>query len=318
MHRRNLLRSVIPAVAGAGVVAASDKAVLARGRITGAQTSRLAKAPFLETADHTNLYYKDWGTGRPVIFVHCWALNCDMWQYQMHYLANHGVRCIAYDRRGHGRSSQPGHGYDYDTLADDLAALIEGLDVREVTLVGHHMGGGEIIRYLSRHGTGRIARIVLVGATTPFRLKTADNPEGLAMSAAEQQRAALAKDLPLEFARRASAFFGVGLPNLSVSPEMMQWMVSQCLQTSLKSLIDLHHTAIETDFRAELRKVTVPTLIIHGDADRNAPIDSTGRKTAHLIAGSQLKVYEGAPSALFITHMDRLNGDLLAFVQGAA
>ena len=146
MHRRNLLRSVIPAVAGAGVVAASDKAVLARGRITGAQTSRLAKTPFLETADHTNLYYKDWGTGRPIIFVHCWALNCDMWQSQMHYLANHGVRCIAYDRRGHGRSSQPGLGYDYDTLADDLAALIEALDVREVTLVGHHMGGGEIIK----------------------------------------------------------------------------------------------------------------------------------------------------------------------------
>jgi non-heme chloroperoxidase len=318
MHRRDLLQSIMSSAAGAGVVAASDKAVLARDRMTGAQTSRSATAPFIETADHTNLYYKDWGTGRPVIFVHCWALNSDMWQYQMNYLANHNVRCIGYDRRGHGRSSQPGHGYNYDTLADDLAALIERLELREVTLVGHHMGGGEIIRYLSRHGTSRIARIALVGATTPFRLKTADNPEGLAMSMAEQQRAALVRDLPFELARRAPTFFGVGLPNVSVSPEMMQWMVNQSLQTSLNSLIDLHRAAIETDFRAEVRKVTVPTLIIHGDADRNAPIDSTGRKTADLIPGSQLKVYEGAPSALFITHMDRLNSDLLTFVQGAA
>jgi non-heme chloroperoxidase len=318
MRRRDLLQSVISAVAGAGVVAASDKTVMARDRMTGAQTSRLANAPFIETADHMNLYYKDWGKGRPVIFVHCWALNSDMWQYQMNYLANKGVRCIAYDRRGHGRSSQPGHGYDYDTLADDLAALIERLELREVTLVGHHMGGGEIIRYLSRHGSGRIARIVLVGAITPFRLKTADNPEGLDMSTAEQQRAALVKDLPRELARRGPNFLGVGLPNVSVSPEMMEWMVNQCLQTSLKSLIDLHHAVIETDLRAEVRKVTVPTLIIHGDADRSAPIDSTGRKTAHLIAGSQLKVYEGAPSGLFITHMDRLNSDLLAFVQGVA
>lgn len=316
MRRRNVLKSIALATTGAGLVATGGKVVAAEVASAGLPKTNFLQLPTIETRDRTSIYYKDWGKGKPVVFAHCWALNSDMWQYQMTYLTSHGLRCIAYDRRGHGRSGQPGHGYDYDTLADDLATLIKQLDLRDVTLVGHHMGGGEIIRYLSRHGNGRVARAVLVGATTPFRLKTTDNPDGVDKSVFDQQRAELCKDSPATFASRGPRFFGVGLPNISVSPQMIQWAMNQCLQSSLKGLIDLHHTVTETDFRAEMRKINTPTLIIHGDADRSAPIDTTGRKTAQLIPGSRLQVYEGAPSALFITHMDQLNRDLLTFING--
>lgn len=305
MHRRHVLKSA--AASAAGLAAAGGEAVRA---------GNVFQAPSVRTRDRTNLFYKEWGMGKPVVFVHGWAINSDMWQYQMAYLAARNLRCVAYDRRGHGRSGQPGRGYDYDTLADDLAALIEHLDLREVTLVGHSMGGGEIVRYLSRHGAGRVARAVLLSTTTPFPLKTADNPDGVEEARFEELRAALGKDAPQWFASGAPGFFGAGLPGYSVSPEMSQWGVGLCLQTSLKALIDCNRAVAGTDFRGELRKVTVPTLVIHGDSDQSAPLDLTGRKTARLIPGSQLKVYEGAPHGLFITHMERLNGDLLAFAKG--
>ena len=304
MHRRNMLKSAA-AVVGAELIAAESAAA----STTAPQTS------FIETRDRTQLFYKDWGTGKPVVFVHSWAFNSDMWQYQMNYLAGQDLRCIAYDRRGHGRSSQPGNGYDYGTLADDLAALLKHLDLREVTLVGHSMAGGEIIRYLTRHGSGRISKIVLLAATLPFPLKTADNPHGVDQKLFEQLRAALSKDSPRWFAAGAPGFFGVGVPGNSVSPEMIQWGLSLCQQTSLKAIIECNRALAETDFRAELPKIAVPTLIIHGDADQSAPLPLTGRKTAALIPGSQLKVYEGGPHGLFVTHMDRLTADILEFVR---
>src|SRR5215470_1599351 len=185
MHRRNVLKSVAFAAAGAGLGAA----VSAGGQKTEASTAITTRTPFIVTRDGASLFYKDWGKGEPVLFVHSWALNSDMWQYQMVHLAGQGLRCVAYDSRGHGRSSDPGQGYDYDTLADDIAAVIEQLDLREVTLVAHSMGGGEVVRYLSRHGARRIARAVLVAPSTPFILKTADNPEGVDRSVFERLRA---------------------------------------------------------------------------------------------------------------------------------
>ncbi|HZS08145.1 MAG TPA: alpha/beta hydrolase [Blastocatellia bacterium] len=308
MGRRNVLKSVAFAATGAGLIAAGEAAAGAKTRDSTPQAPR---TPFIVTRDHTSLFYKDWGTGKPVVFVHSWALNSDMWQYQMIHLAGQGLRCIAYDSRGHGRSSDPGRGYDYDTLADDLAAVIEQLNLREVTLVGHSMGGGEIIRYLSRHGSGRIARTVLAAPSLPYILKSADNPEGVDRSVFERLRAAWSRDFPKWLADNARPFF---VPE--TSPEMVQWGVRMCLQASLKALIDCNRADTETDFRAELPKITVPTLVIHGDADVSAPLELTGRKTARLIPGSQLKVYERAPHGLMFTHLDRFNRDLLAFIRG--
>jgi non-heme chloroperoxidase len=315
MNRRNLLKSVATVTAYAGLYAATGETTLAEGQGGKTSVTRTSPKPFIQTADGINLFYKDWGTGRPVIFIHGWAMNSDMWQYQMIDLASQGLRCITYDRRGHGRSDQPWQGYDYDTLADDLAALIKQLNLQKITLVAHSMGGGEIVRYLSRHGASRIAQIVFVGAITPFPLKTADNPAGLDRSLFEQLRATMSKDLPRFLAYGASGFFGAGQGKALVSPEMMQWAVNLCLQSSPKALLDCNRAATETDFRAEMRKITIPTLVIHGDADQSAALELTGRKTAQLIQGSQLKVYEGAPHGLFITHMERFNRDLLAFIK---
>jgi pimeloyl-ACP methyl ester carboxylesterase len=273
--------------------------------------------PFLDTSDRTRLYYKDWGTGKPLVFIHGGQLGADMWEYQMPYLTSQGRRCIAYDRRGCGRSDQPWHGYDYDTFSDDLAALIEHLDLGEVTLVGYSNGAGEVARYLSRHGAGRIARAALVAPTTPFLLRTADNPEGVDKSVFDDMVAELSKDRPHYFAVTAPSFFGVGLPDVSVSPELMQWGVGLALQASPKATIDITRAFSETDFRPDMCAVTVPTLIIHGDADQTVPFEVSGRKTAQAIPVSQLKVYEGAAHGLFITHKDRLNQDLLAFMMGS-
>lgn len=300
---------------GAGLFVAGGKQVSASRAAKGA-LEKIAGLPLIETSDNTILFFKDWGEGKPVLFVHSWALNSDMWQYQMNYLASRNLRCIAYDRRGHGRSSQPGRGYDYNTLADDLALLMEQLDLSDVALVSHSMGAGEIIRYLSRHGARRISRIVLVSPTTPFLLKTEDNPNGVDRSRFDAMRTSLSKDSPHWFAAGVPGFFGAGLPGVSVSPEMIQWGLNLCLSTSLKALMECNLAMIETDFRSEMRKVFLPALIIHGDADQSVPLALTGQKSAELIAGSQFKVYEGAPHGLLFTHMERLNKDLLSFITG--
>jgi pimeloyl-ACP methyl ester carboxylesterase len=305
MNRRNVLKSVAFATTGAGLAAVSGAAAN-----IGASPEKAPRAPFIVTRDGANLFYKDWGNGKPVVFVHSWALDSDMWQYQMIHLADQGLRCVAYDNRGHGRSSDPGQGYNYDTLADDLAATLERLNLRDVSLVSHSMGCGVVVRYLSRHGAGRIARAAFVAPITPFLLKTEDNPDGVDKRIFEQLRAMWSKDFPKWLADNARPFF-----TPETSPEMIQWGLKMGMRASLKAVIDCNRAVTDTDFRAELPKITAPALIIHGDKDVSAPLELTGRKTARLIPGSQLKVYEGAPHGLFITHMDRLNQDLHDFVK---
>jgi non-heme chloroperoxidase len=270
---------------------------------------------FIEARDGTTLFYKDWGTGTPVLFIHGWALGCEMWEYQMPYLVGQGLRCIAYDKRGCGRSGQPWSGYDFDIFADDLAMIIEQLDLREVALVGHSMGCGDISRYLSRYGTDRVARAALVAPTTPFILKTADNPEGLDKSVFDNIVTELGRDRPRFLAAGAPAFFGTKGPNSPISQEMIQWAVGLFLPASPRAMTAMIRAMSETDLREDMHAFAMPTLIIHGDADQSAPIDLTGRRTAQAISGSQLKVYEGAAHGLFITEKDRLNGDLLAFIR---
>lgn len=267
---------------------------------------------FVETRDGTRLYVKDWGRGKPVVFVHSWALNADMWQYQMVDLVDRGHRCVAYDKRGHGRSSQPDTGYDYDRLADDLASVLEQLDLRDVTLVGHSMGGGEIVRHLSRHGASRVARIALLASTTPFVLKTADNPDGVDRAMFDFVRAAIRADFPRWLEENARPF---------VTPEtsdaMLDWLKGLMLQCSLRAALECNVAVTETDLRADLRAITLPTLIIHGDADASAPLGLTGERSAKLIANARLEVYRGAPHGLFVTHRERLNADLHAFISGS-
>ncbi len=275
--------------------------------------------PFIETNDHTSLYYRDWGTGTPVVFVNSAVLSGAMWEYQMVPLSEHGLRCIAYDRRGHGRSDDPGRGYDFDTLADDLAQLLVQLDLHEIALVGQSMGCAEIARYLSRHGTSRIARVVLISPITPFLLRTEDNPEGAPRAVFDAHLAAQLKDRPFYNSTDAAIkYFGLGSkwpePEV-VSSEMIQWLTRLILETSPKANIECFRAFWETDFRPDMRSFTVPTLIIHGENDQNAPL-ICGRRTAQAISGSQLKVYEDAAHGLFLTHKDRLNEDLLAFIQG--
>ena len=271
--------------------------------------------PHIETKDGNRLFYTDGGSGKPVVFVASAWLSSRMWELQMAALINQGFRCIAYDRRGHGRSDWPWHGYDYDTLADDLAALLEQLDLRDVTLVAHSMGGGEVIRYLTRHGAGRVARMALVAATAPFPMKTSDNRIAIDRHLMEADLAVRTADRPKWFADNAAGFFGIGLPGVYVSPELMQFMIRQCLDCSSWAAKEFFLAGFTTDLRGELSSVAVPTLIIHGDRDVQAPIDVCGRKMAQLVSGSTFIVYENAAHGLFITHADRLNSDLLQFVR---
>jgi non-heme chloroperoxidase len=263
----------------------------------------------IAAADGTLLFCKTWGSGRPVLFVHSWALNSDMWQYQMVALAARGFACSAYDQRGHGRSGQPGHGHDYDTLADDLAAVIAGLDLTDLTLVGHSMGCGVIIRYLTRHGAGRIARTALLAPITPFLLKTPDNPEGIDRGAFETVREAMRTDFPKWLDDNARPFV-----TTDTSVAMIDWLKGLMLQCALKAAIDCNIAVSETDFRAEMAAIAVPSLIIHGDADVSAPLALTGERSAQLMPNARLIVEPGAPHGLFVTHMARVNTELAAFM----
>jgi non-heme chloroperoxidase len=276
---------------------------------TIAAKPRAANPPYVITVDGTMLYYKDWGSGKPIVFVHSWAMASDMWQYQMQPFVKAGYRCIAYDRRGHGRSTQPSHGYDYDTLADDLAALMEQLDVHDATMIGHSMGPGEIVRYISRHGSGRVSKIVMLAPTTPYTLQTPDNPEGLPGSMFEAFRAEMLKDFPGWLARNARPFV---MPE--TSDQLLQWGLNMMLNTSMIAVIECNRAVVETDFRAELPRIKVPTLIIHGTADMSSPLEMSGRRTQALIPDSKLLVYDGAPHGLMLTHIERLNADILSFI----
>jgi pimeloyl-ACP methyl ester carboxylesterase len=272
--------------------------------------------PFIETKDGTSLFYKDWGTGKPVLFVHGWCLGADMWEYQMTPLVDAGLRCIAYDVRGCGRSDQPGHGYDLDTLADDLAAVIEHLDLRDVALVGHSMGGAQIVRYLARRGADRTAQVALVSTTAPFLLKTEDNPGGLDELVLDDMIVGLRNDRAQWATAIANPWFGNGLPGVSVSPELLDWGVGLFLKASPKAAIDMLRTSFVADLRADTRALAVPTLVVHGDSDMMVPFEVSGRRVAEAIPHSELKVYENASHGPFVSHKDRLNGDLHSFVEG--
>lgn len=262
----------------------------------------------IQTRDGAALYFRDWGTGKPIVFLHSWSANSDLWQHQIHPLTERGLRCVAFDRRGHGRSSEPACGYDYDTLADDLAAVLERLDLRDAMLVGHSMAAGEIVRYLSRHGAGRVDRIVLVAPTTPCLLKSSDNPDGVPQAYFDQLAEQWCRDFPGWAAENVRPFFGP-----EASDAMLAWAINMIVRCPLKVAIECTRTYAGADFRPELPKITVPALIIHGDNDASARLELTALRTAALIPNSQLIIYEGATHGLMLTCADRFNRDLLEF-----
>jgi non-heme chloroperoxidase len=267
--------------------------------------------------DQTRLYVKDWGpgTGRPVILLAGWPLTADSWDDQALVLAGSGHRVIAYDRRGFGRSTQPWGGYDYDTLADDLAAVIRETEVKDAVLVGFSMGGGEVARYMSRHAGRSIARAALVSSVVPGMLKSPDNPSGTEPAVFEAMTLQLREDRAHFFSGFFKDFFGVGLLSQPVSGELIEWARAQALQASLRATIDCVRAFSTTDFRGDLEAFRVPTLIIHGTQDKTVPIAASARAAHGAIAGSTLIEYDGAPHGLFATHKHRLSEDLLSFVR---
>ncbi|MDQ1110340.1 non-heme chloroperoxidase [Stenotrophomonas rhizophila] len=270
---------------------------------------------YFTTSDGTSLYYKDWGSGPVVSFSHGWPLNADAWEAQMFFLAGKGYRCIAHDRRGHGRSSQPWNGNDMDTYADDLAQLFEHLGVTDVTLVGHSTGGGEVARYIGRHGTSRVAKAVLMGAVPPIMLKTADNPDGLPIEVFDGFRSAYLADRAQFFLDVATGpFFGFNRPGAKVSEGLIRSWWTQGMQSGHKNAYDCIKAFSETDFTADLAKFDVPTLIIHGDDDQIVPIKAAALRSVTLIKGAQLKIYPGGGHSLGDTAKEQLNQDLLAFL----
>jgi non-heme chloroperoxidase len=268
----------------------------------------------ITTEDGTQIYYKDWGEGQPVVFSHGWPLNADAWESQMVFLAQNGYRTIAHDRRGHGRSSQPSGGNEMDTYADDLAALFEELDLRDAVMVGHSTGGGEVTRYIGRHGTSRVAKAVLVSAISPLMLKTEANPDGLPIEAFDKLRAGLTAD-PSQFYRDlAEPFFGANRAGAEVSQGARDAFWFQSEQAGLKNALECIKAFSETDFTEDLKKFDVPTLIVHGDDDQIVPIVASAHRSSEIVENATLKIYEGAPHGLAATHKDRLNADLLAFL----
>jgi pimeloyl-ACP methyl ester carboxylesterase len=269
---------------------------------------------FITTADKTRLYYKDWGSGRPVILLHGWPLSSDSWDDQAMAIADAGFRAIAYDRRGFGRSSQPWTGYDYDTLSDDLAAVIDQTGARDATLVGFSMGGGEVARYMSRHAGKSVSKAVLISSVVPYMLKTIDNPSGTESTAFALMERKMVHDRANFFGGFFKEFFGVDRVSHRVSDELLQWAQNVSMQAGLNATLGCAKSFTTTDFRADLASFTVPTLIIHGTCDQTVPIQAAGRAAARGIAGSQLIEYEGAPHGLFATHKLRLTKDLLEFL----
>jgi non-heme chloroperoxidase len=274
---------------------------------------------FVKTKDGTEIYYKDWGpkTGQPVVFSHGWPLSSDSWEAQMLHVANAGYRAIGHDRRGHGRSTQTWDGNDMDHYADDLAAVINHLDLKNIVLIGFSTGGGEITRYIGRHGTSRVAKAVLVSAVPPLMVKTANNPGGLPIEVFDGIRAGSIKDRSQLYKDIASGpFFGYNRPGATASQGAIDSFWLQGMLGGHKNTFDSIKAFSETDFVEDLKKFDVPTLIIHGDDDQIVPIDAAGRASAKLVKGSTLKVYPGAPHGITDTHKDQLNADLLAFIKG--
>lgn len=269
--------------------------------------------PTIRTSDNTEIYYKDWGSGDPVVFSHGWPLDADAWEDQMFFLSSRGYRCIAHDRRGNGRSSQPWTGNDLDTYADDLAALVEALDLHDAIHVGHSTGGGEVARYIGRHGTKRVAAAVLVSAIPPLMLKTPANPEGLPMEVFDQLREGVRKDRSQFFKDLSGPFYGANRPGSTVSQGVRDEFWLQGMIAGFPACYDCIKVFSETDTTEDLKKFDVPTLIIHGDDDQIVPIVAAALKSSKIVPNAQLKIYEGAPHGLPTTLKDRLNSDLLEF-----
>ena len=269
----------------------------------------------ISSKDGTQIYFKDWGRGPAVTFSHGWPLSADAWDGQMHFLAQQGFRVIAHDRRGHGRSGQASSGNDMDGYADDLASVIETLDLRNVTLVGHSTGGGEVVRYIGRHGTKRVAKAVLISAVPPLLLKTKANPEGLPLEVFDSLRAGLAKDRSQFYKDFALPFYGANRAGAKVSQGILDQFWLWSMQSGLRNAYDSIKAFSETDFTEDLKKIEVPTLILHGEDDQVVPVNISARNSARLIKGAKAIYYPGAPHGVTTTHQDQVNADLLAFLR---
>ncbi|HEY0739083.1 MAG TPA: alpha/beta hydrolase [Herpetosiphonaceae bacterium] len=273
--------------------------------------------PYITTRDNIRLYVKDWGSGRPVIMMHGWPLSADTWDETAMAIANAGFRAIAYDRRGFGRSDQPWDGYDYDTLADDLAAVIAETGANNATIVGFSMGGGEVARYMSRHGGRNVAQAALIASVVPYMLQTPDNPNGVPQATFDQITAGLKADRAHFYTSFFKDFYGVGLVSHPVSSEVIDWSRNVAMMAGFNATLGCANAFATTDFRPDLAAFTVPTLIIHGTSDQIVPIDASARKAAAKIPHAKLIEYDGGSHGLFATHKEQLTGDLLAFLQQA-
>jgi non-heme chloroperoxidase len=305
------------AIVAAGALPVAAFAATTKGSGFPRDTSRKGEFSMttITTKDGTTIYYKDWGKGQPVVFSHGWPLSADAWDSQMLFLGQHGYRVIAHDRRGHGRSSQPWNGNDMDTYADDLATMIEALDLQNATLIGHSTGGGEVARYIGRHGTNRVSKAVLIGAVPPLMLKTERNPGGLPISAFDEIRAGVTADRSQFFKDLTIPFYGYNKPDAKISQGVRDAFWLQGMQVSIIGAYDCIKAFSETDFTQDLKKIDVPTLILHGDADQIVPIEDSALLSAKLIKNSTLKVYPGAPHGMCTTLADKVNADLLEFLK---
>jgi non-heme chloroperoxidase len=278
-------------------------------------TTVAARSSYVTAKDGAQIYYKDWGAGPPVVFSHGWPLTADAWDDQLMFVASHGYRAIAHDRRGGGRSSQTWNGNDIDTYADDLAAVIEALDLKDATLVGHSTGGGEVTRYIGRHGTSRVAKALLVGAIPPLMLKTAANPVGTPMEVFDGLRAGVAADRSQFYKDLSAPFYGANREGSKVSQGLRDAFWEMSMTVGIKGAYDCIHEFSESDFNEDLRKFDIPTLFIHGDDDQIVPIQSAALLASKIVEGAQLKIYPGAPHGLTATLKDQFNADLLAFLK---
>jgi pimeloyl-ACP methyl ester carboxylesterase len=297
MNRRDILTS--------GLAAGTVAAIAAR------PAAAQPKAPAtIRAQDGTRLFHRDWGEGRPVVFASSWALTSEMWAYQVAHLSEAGFRCIAFDRRGHGRSDAPAHGYDMDTLADDIAAVIDQLGLKQVDLVAHSMGGSEVARYIGRHGAGRVRKVALVAPAGPCLVQKPDNAFGAPQAYFDARIAEWRADFPKWARENQAPFF-----TPSTSQPMQEWLIAQMLSTPTPVAIAAFQALVRADVRPDLAKIDRPTLVLHGDRDASAPLDITGRRFAAGIKGAELKVYAGAPHGIFVTHMEQVNRDLETFLR---